>query len=80
MNNNYITRNSKPFLIAEISGNHKKNIKRIYKIIDEASKAGFDAIKIQTYKPDTITMNLKKNDFKILDKKSLWKNKTLFEV
>ena len=52
-----------PFLIAEISGNHKKNIKRIYKIIDEASKAGFDAIKIQTYKPNTITMNLKKKRF-----------------
>ena len=78
--NKLIGEKKPPFLIAEISGNHKKNLKRIYKIITAASKAGFDAIKVQTYKPETITMNVNSKDFKIVDKKSLWNNKSLFEI
>jgi sialic acid synthase SpsE len=78
--NKYIGSKYPPFIIAEISANHKKSLNRIYKIINAASKAGFDAIKVQTYKPETITMKLNSDDFKIIDKKSLWNNKTLYEI
>ena len=80
INNKYIGDKYPPFIIAEISANHKKSLQRIYKIINAASVAGFDAIKVQTYKPETITMKINSNDFKIKDKKSLWYNKTLYEI
>lgn len=78
--NKLIGPNQSPFLIAEISGNHKKNIKRVYKIIDAATKAGFDAIKMQTYTADTITLKSNKKDFKIFDKKSIWYQKSLHDI
>lgn len=52
-----------PFLVGEISCNHKGSIKHAKKLIYEAKKAGFDAIKLQTFKPDDITLNSKKKDF-----------------
>ena len=59
------------FVVAEMSANHSNNIKNAYKIIDEAKKVGADAIKIQLYKADKITINSKKKDFKI--KNQNWK-------
>ena len=70
----------KPFIVAEMSGNHNQSINNALKIIDEASKCGVDAVKIQTYTADTLTINSKKNDFQISDKKSLWKNQSLYEL
>jgi pseudaminic acid synthase len=78
--NKIIGPNQSPFLIAEISANHKNNIKRVYKIINAAVKAGFDAIKVQTYTADTITLKSNKKDFKILDKKSIWYGKSLHNI
>ncbi len=69
-----------PFIVAEISANHNNNLKRTLKLIDEAANAGADAVKIQTYKPDTITLNSKKKDFLISNKKSLWYGKYLYEL
>ena len=57
----------KPFLIAEISANHNGNIKNAFKIIDMAKRCGAEAVKIQTYKPDTITLNSNNEDFLIKD-------------
>ena len=75
-----ISINSEPFVIAELSGNHNGNIKNIFKMIDLASKNKIDAVKLQTYTPDTITIKSKRPEFLIKDKKNLWKNKTLYEL
>ena len=61
-----------PFLIAEISANHGGKIKDAKKLIYQAKKYGADAVKLQTYSPDTITLNSKNKYFKI--KEGPWKN------
>jgi len=67
-----------PYIIAEISANHNGDINQAYKIIDHAAKAGADAVKIQTYKADTITLKSDKPDFQISD--GLWAGQTLYEL
>ena len=69
-----------PFIIAELSANHNNDIKRALKLIDEAKRAGADAVKIQTYKPDTITLNSKNRFFRISDKNSLWYKRYLHDL
>mgnify|MGYP000743055724 CR=1 FL=1 len=73
-----INESSAPYIIAEMSANHNGNIETAFKIIEEAKKAGADALKIQTYRPDTITLNSDKPDFMIND--GLWKGRTLYEL
>ena len=51
------------FIIAEISGNHKQSLKRALKLIDAAADAGADAIKLQTFTPEGMTLNIKKGEF-----------------
>ena len=72
----------KPFIIAEISGNHKQSLNRALKLIDAAADAGADAIKLQTFTPESMTLNIKKNEFLLKDKNiaGTWRNKTLFEI
>ena len=69
-----------PFIVAEISANHNNNFKRTLKLIDEAKNAGADAVKIQTYKPNTITLKSKKKVFLIKSKKSIWYGKYLYDL
>ena len=68
--------NKKPFFIAEISGNHNGKIEYAKKLIDLAKKGGADAVKLQTYTPEMMT--IKENKFKIKD--GLWANKNLWEL
>jgi N-acetylneuraminate synthase len=75
-----LTDSKPPFLIAEISANHKKSLSRALKLVRMAAKSGFDAVKLQTYEADKITLKSKKKDFRIKDKKSIWYNKNLFEL
>ena len=70
--------NYPPYIIAEMSANHNGNIEDAFKIIEKAKIAGANAIKIQTYKADTITIDSKLPDFQIKD--GLWEGKTLFEL
>ena len=70
----------KPMIIAEISANHNGSLKRAIKIVKKAAECGVDAIKLQTYTPDTMTLNSKKKDFFINDKKSLWYGKSLYNL
>jgi len=65
-----------PFFIAEISGNHNGKISNAKKLIDLAKKGGADAVKLQTYTPDMMT--LKNNKFKI--KTGLWAKKYLWDL
>ena len=75
-----ISHNSEPFIIAELSGNHNGQIKNVFKMIDLASKYKIDAIKLQTYTADTITLNSQRSEFVIKDKNSLWYNKNLYDL
>jgi sialic acid synthase SpsE len=68
----------KPFFIAEISANHNGSLARAIKLILCAKKYGADAVKLQTYTPETMTINSKRNDFKI--KEGLWKGRNLWEL
>lgn len=67
-----------PYVIAELSANHNGKIETALRIIEEAKKAGADAVKLQTYKPDTITLNCNSEDFKI--RGGLWDGRTLYEL
>lgn len=73
-----ITKDSKPYIIAEMSANHNGSLRNAKKLVEAAKYAGADAIKIQTYTPDTMTINSKKNDFII--KSGIWKNKKLYSL
>jgi len=70
----------KPFIIAEMSGNHNQSLQRALLIVEEAAKSGVDALKIQTYTPDTITIDSNRDEFKINDKDSLWNEETLYSL
>ena len=77
------TKLKKTFIVAEISGNHNGDISRAKKMILAADKCGADAVKIQSYTPDSITLNSYKRDFqqKHLSKDSPWKKyKNFFEI
>jgi len=69
-----------PFVIAEMSGNHNQSLERALAIVDAAAKTGAHALKIQTYTPDTMTINLDEREFRITDKNSLWEGATLFKL
>jgi len=67
-----------PYMIAEMSANHNGDMQAAFQIIEEAKKTGADAIKIQTYRPDTITLNSDLPDFQIQD--GLWEGRTLYDL
>lgn len=75
-----IGENHPPFLIAEMSGNHNQSLDRALAIVDAAAKSGAHALKIQTYTPDTMTLNISEGEFFIKDKKSLWKGRSLYDL
>ena len=72
-------KNKRTFIVAEMSANHSSSIKNAFKIIDHAKIIGVDAIKIQLYKANKITINSSKKDFKIKNK-SWRKYKNLFSL
>ena len=72
--------NRKPFIIAELSGNHKGSLKRAIKIIKQVKKTGASAVKLQTFDLDEMTIDLNHKNFKINDKKSPWFKKSLYEL
>ena len=74
-----ISNRDKCFVVAEISGNHGGNLKVLKKTMLAAKKSGADAIKIQSYEAQTITLKSKNNHFLINDK-SIWKNQQLYNL
>ena len=67
-----------PYIIAEISANHNGKIDSAFDIIEMAKRSGADAVKMQTYTPDTITLNSKKPDFMINE--GLWAGNSLYDL
>ena len=75
-----IGRSHKPFIIAEMSGNHNQSLERALAIVEAAAKAGAHALKLQTYTADTMTLDLDHGEFLIDDPNSLWKGHSLHEL
>ncbi len=72
--------NNKPFVIAEMSGNHNQSLERALKIVELAAESGADALKLQTYTAETMTLDINEGDFFIDDPDSLWKGNTLYKL
>lgn len=68
---------SRPFIIAEMSGNHNQSLERALAIVDAAGEAGVQALKLQTYTADTMTLAVDEGEFFISDEQSLWKGNSL---
>lgn len=75
-----IGRGHRPYLIAEMSGNHNQSLDRAIEIVDAAAKHGADAIKLQTFTADTMTLDLHKPGFVIEDKASPWAGRQLYDL
>ncbi|OOE89095.1 pseudaminic acid synthase [Salinivibrio sp. AR647] len=78
INGRKVGRTHPPYIIAELSANHNGDINRAFQIMEEAKKAGADAIKLQTYTHDTITLDCDSEDFQIHG--GLWDGQTLYEL
>lgn len=79
INAKQIGEGNKTYIIAELSANHNQIYDNAIKLIDAAHYAGADAIKLQTYRADTITIDCDKDDFQIKGG-TLWDGQTLYEL
>ena len=73
-----ISKNNPPYIVAEMSGNHCGDLSRALKMVELASETGADAIKLQTFTPDTMTLNCDRDEFLLKD--GLWEGKTLYDL
>ncbi len=80
ISNRPIGAGQRPYLIAEMSGNHNQSLDRALAIVDAAAASGADAIKLQTYTAQTMTLNVRMPGFVIEDPKSLWAGRQLYEL
>lgn len=78
INNRYITKGQPVYIIAEMSANHNQDFDHAVRIIKAANEAGADAVKLQTYTPDTITIDCDNDYFRING--TIWEGKTLYEL
>ena len=78
INNRKIGQKYPPYVIAEMSANHNGDINNAYKIIDMAKASGADAVKLQTYTPDTLTIDSDLSDFQLTE--GLWAGQSLYEL
>lgn len=76
----FIGHNLPPFVIAEMSGNHNQSLARALEIVEAVAKTGAHALKIQTYTPDTMTLDLNEREFHISDPGSLWVGSSLYKL
>lgn len=76
----HIGPNHTPFIIAEMSGNHNQSLERALEIVEAVARTGAHALKIQTYTPDTMTIDLDEREFHIGDPNSLWAGASLYKL
>lgn len=75
-----IGQGERPFVIAEMSGNHNQSLARAMEIVEAAAASGVDAIKLQTYTADTMTLDIRDREFRIVDPNSPWVGRTLYDL
>ena len=75
-----VGRDSAPFVIAEMSGNHNQSLDRALMIVEAAARSGAHALKIQTYTPDTMTLDVNEGEFRIADRGSPWAGRSLYQL
>jgi pseudaminic acid synthase len=80
IDNKSISSSDEPFIIADMSGNHNQSLDRAVKIVEAAAGTGAHALKLQTYTPDTMTLDLHEGEFFISDNTSLWKGQSLYAL
>ena len=69
-----------PFVVAEMSGNHNQSLERALAIVEAAAQSGAHGLKIQTYTPDTMTLDLDEREFHLSDPHSLWNGTSLYKL
>jgi pseudaminic acid synthase len=79
INNRIIGSNHRVYIVAEMSANHNQNFEQAVKIVEAAKEAGADAIKLQTYTPDTLTIDSDREYFQI-GKGSTWQGRKLYDL
>ena len=75
-----IGKGQKSFTIAEMSGNHNQSLSRALEIVHAAAKSGADAVKLQTYTADTLTLKKNDGEFFINDPSSLWLGQSMYDL
>lgn len=70
----------RPFIIAELSGNHNQSLHRALELVESAARAGASALKLQTFKPGSMTLDIQKGEFCIGDPSSLWFGRSLYDL
>ncbi|PZU94880.1 MAG: pseudaminic acid synthase [Pseudanabaena sp.] len=80
IHNSVISSDNHPFIIAEMSGNHNQSLEIALEIVESAAKAGAHGLKIQTYTPDTMTLDISEGEFFIGDPQSLWQGTSLYKL
>jgi len=73
-------KSNKPFIIAEMSGNHNQSLDNALKIVEAAAEAGVNALKLQTYTPDTMTLNVNDKEFVINNPDNIWNGESLYKL
>ncbi len=69
-----------PFIIAEMSGNHNQSLARALELVDAAAKSGAHALKLQTYTPESMTLDINEREFCVSDPNSLWSGRSLYKL
>ena len=77
---NILIPNDEPFIIAEMSANHKQSLDQALDIVTQAAKAGVDALKLQTFTPQTMTLDVNSDEFVISDPASIWYGYSLYAL
>jgi pseudaminic acid synthase len=80
INQHNIGTNHRPFIIAEMSGNHNHSLERALKIVEAAAASGAHALKLQTYTAETMTLDISTGDFFIDNEENLWKGTSLYKL